>query len=143
MKLLDLGYKLTPGKTPAVTPEATRKILRTIIGKCPVCELDFESHTYVEVASVLAGDVAARDASLHALRTNDWPHLLTFRHWDAEADIVEYSAIHCSRLNAIGIVTILFTADLWSDEKLLETCRLSEAESHRLADVVGDRWLPL
>src|ERR1051326_1694862 len=140
MKLLDLIYKLTTGKLSPSTEETRRRILRVIIGRCPVCELDLESHAYAQIATVLVSDIVTRTSAAQASEARDWSRLKSFQDWDAESDVLEYGAIRCNRIDGFGIVIILFTADLWSDEKVVSAQRLSESESRSLAEMVGDRW---
>jgi hypothetical protein len=143
MKFSELLFKLVPGRIPAPTAERLRKVMRQVIGKCPVCDLNLDDHAYAELASVFTTDLAAQADADQAAERRDWDALMLIQQWNPDADVIAYKAIRCSRREELGLLRILFTAELWADDVVRDRQRLNIKESQRLARIIGDRWHPL
>lgn len=143
MNFSDLILKLIPGRIPTVTPERLRKVMRLVIGRCPVCDLNLDGHAYADLASVFTADVSVQAAADRAVERREWDALMAIQQWDPEADVIAYKAVRCNRREELGVVRILFTAELWADDVVLNGQRLNIEESRLLAEMIGDRWLPL
>jgi hypothetical protein len=132
MNFSELLLKFVPGRIPAPTPERLREVMRQVIGKCPVCALNLDGHAYADLASVFTTDGATQEEAEHAVECGEWNVLMTLQQWYPEADVIAYKAIRCSRREELGLLRILFTAELWSDDVVQEAQRLSIEESRRL-----------
>lgn len=143
MNFSELLLNFVPGRIPSPTPERLRKVMRQVIGKCPVCDLNLDGHAYADLASVFTTDAAAREEAERAAECGKWDVLMTLQQWHSEADVVAYKAIRCSRREEFGLLRILFTAELWADDVVQEAQRLSIEESRLLAEIIRDRWFPL
>lgn len=143
MNFSELLLNFVPGRIPSPTPERLRKVMRQVIGKCPVCDLNLDGHAYADLASVFTTDAAAREEAEHAAECGKWDVLMKLQQWHSEADVVAYKAIRCSRREELGLLRILFTAELWADDVVQEAQRLSIKESRLLAEIIRDRWFPL
>jgi hypothetical protein len=142
MRFGDLLLRLLPGRIRSPTPDDLRKVMRKIVGRCPVCGLDLEGHADAELSRVIAGGPTESQADA-AAANNDWSALVSFREWNVETDILEYRAIRCSRREELGLVRILFRAGLGATEELQDSQQLSLEESRRIANMIADRWRPL
>jgi len=117
--------------------------MRLVIGRCQVCDLNLDGHAYAELASVFTTDEAAQAGADRAVERREWNALMLIQHWHPEADVIAYKAVRCSRREELGLLRILFTAELWEDDVVLDAERLNIEESRLLAEVIGDRWVPL
>lgn len=143
MKVKKLLGHLIPGRIPDATPERKRAVVRKIIGPCPVCELNLDDHAYAELATVMVADTASQADLLASMEAGNWTHLMTLQQWNPDADVIQCDAIRCSRREELGLVRILYTAEMWADDHVEDTRRLTIEESQRLAVALGERWLPL
>jgi hypothetical protein len=114
-------------------------ILRKTLNDCPVCGEDLKGHLYCQAATVRADDPASRDGAMHAAARGEWQRLVAFQQWNSEADIIEFGAVVCNRRGEVGLVTILYTAEMWSDDRLIDRRLLSSAEGQELRKLVDDR----
>ena len=123
----------------AISP---REALCRLIATCPVCDLDLTGHSYAELASIIANDSVKRSEAESAVASRDWRRIATFHEWDAEADVIEYRAIRCSRRGEVGLLKILFTSELWDDDVVQERRRLTMDESRNVLDLSEIEWFP-
>jgi hypothetical protein len=105
--------------------------------------LNLDGHAYAELATVLVADIAAQAELLAAIEAGDWTRLMALQQWDPEADVIQCDAVRCSRREELGLVRILYTAEMWADDRIEDARRLNVQESRRLVVAIGDRWLPL
>jgi hypothetical protein len=141
MKVKELLRRFSPGRIPDATPESNRAVVRRIISRCPVCELNLDGHAYAELATVFATDAAALSDLRDSIETGGWARLTALQQWDPEADVIQCDAIRCSRREELGLVRILYTAEMWADDRVEDARRLTLEESQRLGLEVGDRWI--
>jgi hypothetical protein len=117
--------------------------MRGIIDKCPVCAEKLDNHAYADLGSVFTNDSNAIATAKAAFENNDWLALTQLDQWEPNADVLSYKAIKCNRQSELGLIAILFTAEMWSADVVLDSKRLSSETSKALEGAVGDRWIPL
>jgi hypothetical protein len=122
--------------------EERAKIARSVFRSCVACGGDLSGHSFWRLASAIIDSEDRGDELATLIKDRQWNRAVQFQDWRGDRNEREYYAIRCPNRTEISLVTIVSTADMWSDDYVESTEVLDPESSRALADLVGDRWQP-
>src|SRR5215213_6678875 len=143
MKLKRLLDRVLPMRIPTPSVDDRKAVVRQLIGKCPVCALDLDGHAYATLATVLASDKEASHEVIEAIGEGDWASATRLQQWHPDADVVQYDVVRCSRREELGMVRILYTAEMWAHDLVEQAWSLTLQESRSLLRECAVEWILL
>lgn len=120
------------------------RLVRQLFGQCPCCARDMEGHGHFRIASALLGEPLAKLNELDDMvAAGRWTEAAKTVEWAHDRDVKEYHLIRCPRSACIGLVVAVFTAELWSPDRVEQKRKLRNEEADSIRGIAGDRWLAL
>ncbi len=124
-----------------LSPAEILRARREFFGACPVCDGELDGHASWRLASVFVdGDSDAPSRLARLVAERRWAEANAFQEWAGDRDEREYYIVRCPVENSLALVTFISVAEMWSDDYIEATERLSERASEALSVLVGDRW---
>ena len=125
-----------PTRTPA---EARRELFES----CRACGRTLDSHSWWRLASTVLGEDSHSASKLAALiAARDWGRAALVQEWEGGRDEREYYLVRCPDTKKIALVTVVSTAEMWSDDYVEASEVLGEQDSISLSAIAGDGWKP-
>lgn len=129
---------------PSVHGGDVSSVYRKLLSPCPVCGKPVDGHSYWKMASVIANEASDAPATVARLVSERrWREAARVMQWAHDADVREYYAIRCPNSDRLGLVTVLFTHEFWSNDVIEEARALPDQDTRELSELVGDRWTTL
>lgn len=127
-----------------VSQEKKRSAVAKVIGKCPSCDSFPKGHAVAQLSYVIVAE--NRQVRLNELQTlldqAAWERLLRLREWDRHSDVVELLVLKCPN-DCLMVLTIEYPFELWSDDRVLSSRKLSPTDSVALGSILEDQWIAL
>ena len=121
--------------------EARAVAARSLLSSCPVCGGDLARHSRWRLASViLDAEAGLADELAQLINARDWERASRFQGWKGDRDEREYQVVRCPNSSQVALVTVVSTADMWSDDRVESTEKLNEEDSKAVIALAGDRW---
>lgn len=133
-----LRFLVPPFKKPS--PEACATAARNLINACPVCGGSLALHQRWRLASVILDGDKSADELANLIKAHDWEPASRFQGWKGDRDAREYVVVRCPNSPQAAIVTVLSTAEMWSDDHVESATKLSEEDSKAVIALAGDHW---
>jgi sarcosine oxidase delta subunit len=135
------------GSFPSESVNDVSGVYRSLFGPCPLCGRPMDGHEYCKLASAIVAEPSSTssgpDELAQLVSQRRWREAAQVTQWAHDADVREYFAIRCPRTGRLGLVTVMFTHEFWSNDLLEEARALPEEDGKEISTIVGDRWRTL
>src|SRR3954454_928029 len=110
-------------------------------GTCALCAARPFAHASWVLGMAVASREPNRVAELEQLvAQHDWERASNIREFEGDEDEVEYVVIKCPTNDQIALKKILATAELWSNDHMIEDVLLTPDDQHRLNALADSKW---
>lgn len=126
---------------PPVRELKASSVYRRLFAPCPVCGKPVDGHGYWKLASVIANESSDAPATVaRLLSERRWREAAQVREWVHDADIREYHAIRCPNADRLGLITVMFTHEFWSNDVVEDARVVPDEDRKEISELVGGRW---
>jgi len=141
--VLNRILKLFSPSLKKLSSEKQARIAQSLFGLCAACGKDLGGHSRWRLASAIFDTQNGMANELAKLiRDRQWDQAAQFQDWRGDRNEREYYVVRCPNSPQVSLVTMVSTADMWSDDYIESTELLAAESSKDILRLAGNHWLP-